>query len=251
MTPSRSVPILTYHSIDDSRSVISISPATFKMQMKYLAECGYQSLSFSEAVVFLREKKPFPEKAFVATFDDGYENNYTGAFPVLQQFGFKGTIFLISDYCGKTWSGDASSLEPRSLLSWAEIKEMHRHGIEFGAHTLTHPDLTLIPVAQAERETRQSKAEIQERLGAEVTTFAYPYGKYSSEVKKIVQTHFHGACSTVLGKAVAGSDLFLLKRIDMYYLKHPGLFKRLPTNTLAGYLKLRQMLRGLKHFVGR
>src|SRR6266496_691674 len=81
------------------------------MQMKYLAQSGYQSLSLSEATVYIREKKPISEKAFVMTFDDGYQNNYTQAFPIMQEVGFRGTIFLISAYCEKSWSGD----DPYSL----------------------------------------------------------------------------------------------------------------------------------------
>ena len=89
------LPILKYHSFDDSGSVISTSPATFEMQMKYLAQNGYQSLSLSEATVYIREKKPIPEKAFVMTFDDGYQNNYTRPFRSCKRLGFKGTILLI------------------------------------------------------------------------------------------------------------------------------------------------------------
>lgn len=243
------ISILTYHSLDDSGSVISTSPGAFEMQMKYLAQNGYQSLSLSEATVFIRERKPFPEKVFVMTFDDGYQNNYTRAFPAMKEFGFKGTIFLISAYCEKFWSGDGSSLDARPMLSWSEIKEMHEYGIEFGAHTSTHPDLTRIPFEQAEGEIRESKAAIQDRLGAEVTTFAYPYGKYNTEVKKMVGGQFYGACSTRLGRAQIGNDPFSLNRIDMYYLRDFKFFSKLATQRLAWYLQFRQVLRDTKAII--
>lgn len=244
------LPILTYHSLDDSGSVISTAPSAFGMQMKYLAQNGYQSLSLSEAAVLMHERKPFPAKTFVMTFDDGYQNNYTRAFPILQEFGFKGTIFLISAYCGTSWSGDASSLEARRMLSWAEIEEMHKYGIEFGAHTSTHPDLTRIPIGQAEREIKQSKEAIQERLGAEVTTFAYPYGRLNAIVREIARGQFRAACSTKLGKVEVADDPLSLKRIDMYYLSDFRFFSKLATTRLAGYLALRQVLRDLKSLSG-
>jgi peptidoglycan/xylan/chitin deacetylase (PgdA/CDA1 family) len=237
------LPILTYHSLDDSGSVISTSPAIFEMQMKYLSQSGYESLSLSEAAVYIREKKPIPEKAFVLTFDDGYQNNYTQAFPIMQEVGFKGTIFLISAYCEKCWSGDESSLEPRPMLSWSEVKELHRYGIEFGAHTSTHPDLTLIPLKQAEGEIRESRMEIQDRLGADIHTFAYPYGSFNAKVKEL---EFSAACSTRLGRSEPGDDPYSLKRIDTFYLSNFTLFNQLSTRKLAWYLRLRQVPRDLK-----
>ena len=244
------LPILTYHSLDDSGSVISTSPSTFRMQMKFLAENGYQSLPLSDASGYIREKKPFPDKAFVMTFDDGYQNNYTRAFQVMQEFSFKATIFLISAYCEKSWSGDESSLETQPMLSWSEIREMHRYGIEFGAHTATHPDLTRIPIAEAEREIKQSKAEIQDRLGGEVTTFAYPFGTFDASVRELARREFHAACSTRLGKVEVADDPFSLKRIDMYYLSNFRFFSKLATARLEWYLFLRQVLRDLKSISG-
>ena len=245
MMSSSRLPILTYHSLDDSGSVISTSPATFALQMKYLAQNGYQSLSMSEGARLIREEKPFPEKGFVMTFDDGYQNNYTRAFPVMQEFGFKGTVFLVSDGCEKSWS-DNGGPEKRQMLSWAEIKEMHKYGIEFGAHTATHPDLTKIPLAQAEREIVDSKTSIQDRLGAEVATFAYPYGTFNAEIKRVVSTQFCGACSTRLGWAQIGCDPFSLRRIDMYYLRDFRVFNKLATTPFAWYLRSRQVLRDVK-----
>ena len=215
------------------------------MQMKHLAQSGYQSLTLSEAAKSIREKKPFPEKGFVMTFDDGYENNYTQAFPIVQEFGFKGTVFLVSDSCEKSWS-DHGAIEERPMLSWAEISEMHRYGIEFGAHTSTHPDLTRIPIEQAEREIVDSKTSIQDRLGAEVTTFAYPYGKFNAQIKSVVSSQFCGACSTKLGTAQLGCDPFSLQRIDMYYLRDFRVFNKLATTPFAWYLRLRRVLRDIK-----
>lgn len=243
------VPILTYHSIDDSGSIVSTARETFRRQIQCLSEAGYQTISFKELATRLHERRPLPARTIVIAFDDGYRNVFTDAFPILQKYGLTGTVFLITDYCGKSnnWPGNLTSLERQPLLSWSEIEEMRRGGFEFGAHTLTHPDLTGIPIQQAEREIVQSQREIQDRLGAEVTSFAYPYGSYGSEIKEIVRNHFLAACSTKLGKVESGSDPFLLKRIDSYYLANHQVFNRLSTKSLNWYLQFRQIFRELKH----
>jgi peptidoglycan/xylan/chitin deacetylase (PgdA/CDA1 family) len=250
MSQGRSVniPILTYHSVDESHSVISTSPSEFAKQMAQLWKGGWRSVSLSEMTRLMRDEQSFPEKTFVITFDDGYENAYSEAFPVLTQFGFKATIFLITEYCGKLndWPGHSASIVRRPLLSWSQIQEMHKHGMEFGAHTLSHPDLTKISIQDAEREMISSKAQIQDRLGVEAEFFAYPYGKFNSRVKEIAQQQFLGACSTKLGKARATSDLFLLPRVDMYYMSSERLFSALSTVLVDGYLGFRHVAREMK-----
>lgn len=157
----RPIPILTYHSIDDSGSVVSTSPAIFREQMRYLSDAGFNVISVGEVVTHLTEGRPVPHNTAAIAFDDGYENVYTEAFPIMQQYGFKGTVFLIADYCGKRndWPGNDLALGRRPLLSWSEVREMHRHRIEFGAHTLTHPDLTRLNRPQAEQEIRGQKQD--------------------------------------------------------------------------------------------
>lgn len=241
--------ILTYHSIDDSGSVISISPTLFARQMGMLAKKGYTVLALSDAATRLRSGSDIPERSVVLTFDDGYRNVYTEAFPVLQRHGFTATVFLIAEYCGgfNDWPGHESPVGRRPLLRWTEIEEMYRHGIEFGAHTLTHPTLTGLPRAAAEREIVQSQAALQDRLGAPVDTFAYPYGRFNGQHRETARHHFLCACSTRLGRATASSDMHALPRIDIFYLKSPLLFRRLFHPLLAPYLRFRQFLRDLRH----
>lgn len=245
---SNNIPILTYHSLDESQSVISTSPSVFEKQMGELWKRGWQSLSLSEMARFMQTRKFFPEKTFVITFDDGYENTYSEAFPILKQFGFKATIFLITDYCGRMndWPGHSASIARRPLLSWPQIKEMHKHGVEFGAHTSSHPDLSKLSIQEAEREIIKSKEQIEDKLGVETEFFAYPYGKYNPGVKEIARKHFLGACSTKLGKAGANSDLHMLKRVDMYYLSGAPLFNSLSTALVDWYLGIRHLAREVK-----
>lgn len=124
-----------------------------------------------------------PEKSVVITFDDSYENLYTTAFPIMQEVGFKGTIFIPTGYVGRlnNWDVNLGGLKFRHL-SWDQIKELHRNGFEMGSHTIHHPDLTRIGQKQIEREVRDSKAELEDQLGEEIKFISFPFGRYNREV---------------------------------------------------------------------
>ncbi len=187
---------------------------------------GYRTLSLLEAADRLRQGKPFPERSFVITFDDGYKSVFDEAFPVLRQYKMIATVFLAVRQ--KRVSGHnvrLPSLEGRQMLSWEEIREMRRYGLEFGAHTLTHLDLTRLSLEQAKFETYESKAMIEYALNIPVTSFAYPYGRYNDQSREIVRSRFACACSDMLGLANSNSDLYALERVEAYYLRSERLFE--------------------------
>ncbi len=253
MNLTNKVPILTYHSIDESGSIISTAPEVFRRQMRHLSENDYQVVSLDALVKSVIENKTPSPKTVALTFDDGFQNFYTTAFPVLEEYGFQATVFLVTDFCGKNndWAGNPPNLPPSRLLSWQEIKELRDYGIEFGSHTRTHPDLTRISVAEATCETVESKAAIENALGTKVTTFAYPFGKFNMSVRAIAEKTFEAACSTNLGKMQGTSDYFSLERIDTYYLSNPKIFASLSSKTFDRYLRFRQSLRGFKSLVSQ
>jgi peptidoglycan/xylan/chitin deacetylase (PgdA/CDA1 family) len=247
------IPILTYHSIDESGSVISVSREIFRQQMDFLGANGYKTVSLGNLADSLLEKKALSPKTVVLTFDDGFENFYTAAYPILEQHDFRATVFLVTDLCDcyNSWDKNSSNVAREKLLSWRQIKELKANGIEFGAHTKTHPDLTKISAAEVEVETIESKAMIENMLGSEVTTFAYPYGKFNPAVKRAVAENFKAACSTNLGKIKQSSDLFSLERIDAYYLSNPKIFKSLSSPAFDQYLRLRQAMRDFKTVISQ
>ena len=248
MPPYR-LPILTYHSLDTSRSVISTSPSSFRRQMQWLHQQGFQTLSLAEAAKLVRIGQPFRERTCVVTFDDGYETVYREAFPILQELGFTATVFLITGYCGKqnSWPGHVSPVGEQSLLCWTQIEEMARHHIEFGSHTVTHPDLACLTHREAEREMQDSKQMIQERIGRGVEVFAYPYGRYAPWTVDLAREHFSGACSTILGKVTSEADSALLPRVDMYYLSSQWLIESLDTRGMDWYLGVRRAVRAVRN----
>lgn len=235
--------ILTYHSIDDGGSVLSVSPALFAQQMGLLAGGGIAVVAL-DRLLEMRHDHP-SEPVLAITFDDGFRNVYEHAFPVLRRYGFPATIFLVTDYCGKTndWPTQPPRVAREPLLDWPEIREMAEAGISFGAHTATHPDLTRLSAASVEEELLRSKRTIENTLGRSVGAFAYPYGAYDDSVRRLAGRHFALACSARLGFVGAGSDPLALPRLDLYYLKHPRIFGSLFSPLTDAYIGLRHAAR--------
>ena len=247
-----SLPVLTFHALDDRPSVISFSPRVFRRGMAKLHENGYQTLSLLEAVDCLRRGALFPDRSFVITFDDGYQSVYDEAFPVLQCHGMSATVFLTVGEKGTAKpSGRLPSLNDRSMLTWRQIREMQQWGIAFGAHTITHPDLTHLPFAQVEAEVCGSKAIIEDALGARVDCFAYPYGCYDHRSREIVRQHFACACSDELGLITAGSDPYALERVDAYYLRSDWLFDVMLTRLFPWYIRACSIPRSIRRAAQR
>ena len=242
------VPILTYHSIDESGSIISTSPQVFQRQMRHLDEAGYRALTLGEFAALQNAGRSLSNKLVVLTFDDGFRNFYTDAYPILALHNFKATVFLVTDLCGRynDWPGNPRDLPRSALLDWAEIRELSEAGIEFGSHTRTHADLTRLTPNEIRDEMIDSANEISDRLGRKVSTFAYPYGRMNGEARRIAFETFAASCSTNLGKVGRGFDKAALNRIDTYYLSNQRLFEMMPTATFDNYLRVRHAMRRVR-----
>jgi peptidoglycan/xylan/chitin deacetylase (PgdA/CDA1 family) len=242
------VPILTYHSIDNSGSVISTSPEKFRSQMQCLQDKQFHLISLHEMVTCLRENQLLPPRSAAITFDDGFKNVYSMAYPILKEYGYPATMFLVPGRSGKKnqWSGQPKGIPPLDLLDWEEVREMADSGIAFGAHTMDHADLSKLSFEQARREIVDSKLAIQRHLDQDVQVFAYPYGKYTSEIKAIIKDEFSGACSDRLDLVTPGSDIYSLPRIDMYYFSRNHFFRFIGTSLFSFYISLRSALRSIR-----
>lgn len=247
MADSR-IPILTYHSIDESGSVISVSPDKFKRQMEFLKRGGFQTISLKEITECIYNGRDFPKKSIAITFDDGFKNIYSKAFPVLKEFGFTATLFLISGKCGKDnqWDRQTKNIPRLVLLSWDEILEMSDNGIEFGAHTMSHADLSKLSLDKAAEEITRSKSMIQGRLKKDTLFFAYPYGRQSEQIQSIVKDEFSGACSDKMGFTTLKSDIYSLPRIEMYYFSGNNLLSWIETPFFSYYIQWRYVLRSIR-----
>jgi peptidoglycan/xylan/chitin deacetylase (PgdA/CDA1 family) len=234
--------ILTYHSLDRTGSVISISPDLFRAQMAWLAGSGIR-------VAPLQEIRGNPGAAAI-TFDDGFRNFYECAFPVLRQYNFPATVFVVSGYCGRSndWpsqpQGGIPSLE---MMSWSEVEEVSRAGISIGAHTVTHPRMDFAPEAEIERELRVSRATIEDHIGKAVETFAYPYGRFTPTIRTAVERHFRLACGTNPAFVDSDADPVALPRIDVYYLRNQMWFRSLGARHGRVYVAARRWAAALRH----
>jgi peptidoglycan/xylan/chitin deacetylase (PgdA/CDA1 family) len=155
----------------------------FEQHMAYLHRKGYHCLSLDQA---LRDVQPYPHKSFVLTFDDGYLDLYSTAWPILDRFGFTATCFLVAGRAGRHADWDGTPEDDVTLLSWEEVRELSRSGFTFGSHTLTHPCLTRLDHEVATSEVQVSKMIIEDQLGIPVTLFSYPYGRSDARLQEIV-----------------------------------------------------------------
>ncbi len=141
----QAIPVLTYHSLDDTGSVISTSPVVFRDQMMLLRERGFRAVSLADLFSYWEDGSQ-PERIVALTFDDGFRNAAQYAAPVLCELGFRATLFALPGLCGRenTWRGQLPGIPKLPLLSWAELAELARSCFEIGSHGLTHRDLTVL-----------------------------------------------------------------------------------------------------------
>lgn len=178
--------ILMLHSItkpeEQNQKVVYLSPERFKRFMGWLKRTGCSSGLPEEW-----QNPMAPRHRVILTFDDAYEDFLTEAFPVLERMGFNATVFVVVDRIGKTNEWDASKgFRSRRLLSLDQIRELHRHGVHFGSHTLTHAWLTDLSDSDLEREVCDSKYKLEDLIGSEVSCFSYPWGAADMRVRRAV-----------------------------------------------------------------
>lgn len=201
------VPILNYHKVDILNHALSVSPREFEEQMEYLYQNGYHTITPDQLMAYLKSGKPLPDKPILITFDDGYLDNYTNAYPILKKYGFTGTIFIVTNFISKD----------ERFMTWDQIKEMQQNGMIFGSHTANHKSLTSLTKEQVLDELSQSRDEITRQLGKAPKYFAYPTGTYNGEIEDMVRkTGYKAAFTIEYGQVGADSDIFLLQRIPIF-----------------------------------
>lgn len=266
MTAPRPLRVLCYHSIDNSESLVSVTPQRFETQMRLIAALGLRGVCLSEAISKWQAEDGSAQKLVAITLDDGYRNTFEVAWPALRRYGFSATVYLATGFLGATagWMRrdfawlfreceeperekaflararenlkvrmpyyatlkDAKlawlvrglrRIDTLSMMSWEQARTMVGAGVEFGAHSRSHPFLTERDDATALEEMTVSKREIEEQLGLPVRSFCYPYGALSAPLQASAsRAGFQNACSTVPGvNRLADANLYALRRISV------------------------------------
>jgi peptidoglycan/xylan/chitin deacetylase (PgdA/CDA1 family) len=228
---SSSLPILMYHSISDGREEnvspyyrTATSPKLFAAHMELLRTRGYEVLGLQAGLEKFRRGNSDNAKLAIITFDDGFQDFYTAALPALRQYNFGATVFLPTAFVGRDFKN-------RACMTWDEVRESQKAGIEFGSHTVNHPKLYELDLPQMRAELKESKATIEKELGQPVRSFAYPFAFPSADraflkvfVETLKETGYDCGVTTKIGLAGKNDDSFTLKRLPMNSADDEALF---------------------------
>ena len=207
LSPKYVVPILMYHHFGYDDNSLYVTPGNFAKQMEYIKSNGYNVISLDELVEGIKNKRKFEQKTLVITIDDGYEDNYIYAYPILKKYGYPATIFIITNYIGRK----------NEHLTWVQIRSMLKDNIFFEGHTKNH---IYLPEIEKEEilwdETAGCKKMIEDKLKTSVNYFCYPIGGFTEEIKTILKkAGYKGACTTNRGFVDLNMDIYELKRIKV------------------------------------
>jgi len=238
---SRAIPILMYHSISDPQGPrmhpyyeTQTSVKRFAEHMRLLYQEGYRTIRLEDVASALANRNAVA-KHVVITFDDGFQDFYRSAAPLLSEKGFTATMFLPTGFV----SDARQSFKQRNCLTWEEVRELQRAGFSFGSHTVTHPQLHTLASDAILYEVKGSKQMLEDATGVPVTSFAYPYAfpeadrDFAERLRGTLQEcGYHAAVSTIIGTVQPGSAEFFLKRlpindcddIDLFQAKMNGAY---------------------------
>ncbi|MBI3928681.1 MAG: polysaccharide deacetylase family protein [Armatimonadetes bacterium] len=224
------IPIFYYHSVGGPPPQ-TLALESFRVHLDALRRAGCRTLTVAELLAAEVEKR---SGDIVLSFDDGLLDNYTHVFPLLLEYGFRATFYVVPGHDGVTrWvhprSGRWSDV-PRpgytigfETMGALQRRELAAHGMEIGCHSFTHRKLTGLSPAELHREIVESRARLQEELGREVLTFCYPNGRFNLEIlRRVEAAGYRGACSTLPGYHNPRGSRFVLHR---FLIEDPGYFE--------------------------
>ncbi|HSJ08540.1 MAG TPA: polysaccharide deacetylase family protein [Longimicrobiales bacterium] len=229
--------ILTYHSIDDSGSPISLPEDVFRRHVEWLAGAGPRVVSIEDLLAL-----PGTEPAVAITFDDAFVNFADTAWPVLRDHALPVTLYIPTAHAGRTnaWGGHAEPGIPElPILDWNRLARLMEEGVVPGSHTRTHPRLARLPANAVQDELESSAREISSKLGMRPAGLAYPYGSCSAAVAATAARLFDHACTVDLRPLGARENRHMLPRLDMHYFRRHGMLESWGRSSLKLYLRAR------------
>lgn len=239
-------PILTYHSISHEPGPTSISPEIFQTQIEAIKNFGVEVVGLGEIKSWISGEREFTRRTIAITFDDAFLDYKEVAFPILNKCGIPSTVFVPTSLVGGKENWKAANKKPRPLMSWEDIEELSKSGVDFGSHSRWHHDLTLLGEAALEEELAESRRALEEKLGMPVRHFAPPYGRNNELVRKIAARHYSLSVGVSLGEARRTSPIQDLPRIEMYYYRDFNQWRAFLEGKGSLYMQMRRAARCLR-----
>ena len=207
----RTVMVLNYHKVVDEHMSLSVPLADFEQHMKWLQEYGYTSITPEELYNFIVNGSELPEKPVLITFDDGYKDNYTNAYPIMKKYGFKGTIFVVTGFLGVY----------DNYLTWEQAGELAENGFSIESHTHNHKSMTEASDDDISKELAKSRDTLKEKLGVEADFIAYPTGTYNLHIAELVkEAGYKGAFTIKYDNASRDSNVYAIERVPIFHTEN-------------------------------
>jgi peptidoglycan/xylan/chitin deacetylase (PgdA/CDA1 family) len=216
---TQSVPILMYHAVAEHPSAatrrLSVTPRSLQDQLAFLVDYGFTGLTFSQLADAFCTGGILPKRPVVLTFDDGYADFAREAWPILRRYGFPATVFVTTGWMSDAGPQAAGTPLDR-MLDWAQIRELAATNVEIGAHSHSHPELDQLDDAKLRRELIDSRALLEEGIGAPVRALAYPFGYSSTRVRLAARAAGYRCAAAVRNvRATPSDDLLMLPRLTI------------------------------------
>lgn len=210
-----SLAILDYHHVGFApagASPLTLSPRAFERQVRWLSRAGFRCVTPSQAFDFICGRASLPHRPVMITFDDGYADICEHALPVLERYGFRCAVYIVTSLLGGVSEWDAAKYVPLQLMTASDVLLWSKRGVEFGAHGRTHVSLDHADADTRCREIAGSRDDLHELLGTAPISFAYPWGTHDDEVVAAVRRHFELALTIRDGLNGRTTDLHRLFR---------------------------------------
>ena len=199
--------VLNYHMVNTMFISLAVEPSDFDWQMKYLVDHGYHTITPDELYDFLAGQGTLPDRPVLITFDDGYVDNYTNAYPILKKYNLKATIFIVTGFVSKR----------KGYLTWDQLREMEQNGITMQSHTVTHAPLPELPDDRIREELVESKRQAEEELGHPIEFIAYPTGVHDLHIVGIAkEAGYKGGFTVKYGNVDRSSNIYAMERVPIF-----------------------------------
>lgn len=204
----RSVMVLNYHKIANEHKSLSVTLDDFEQQMKWLDEYGYHCITPQQLYDFVANGAELPQNPVLITFDDGYKDNYTNAYPIMKKYGMKGTIFVVTGFLGVY----------DNYLTWEQAKELLDAGFNIESHTYSHKSMTEASDEDISNELVKSRKTIKDKLGIDSDFMAYPTGTYNLHIAELVkEAGYKGAFTIKYDNVSRESNVYALERVPVFH----------------------------------